>query len=871
MNAQTNADWQLVQPTEVPKHATFYWLSLERHGIPGPPAPFNPCSSCDVYSLGDGSFAVNDSGLADPTESLSRLVSFLKTMKEQSESNATASAEMSTLAESGLSSGGVDGPQGASDYGPNDLWLEILGTDAANAYLTLHGTVPSEPYQLLMQTNVAQPVREWSLGEIIAGFADTNQTPFQPVFIYGEPRMFFRAHHADALIGVGPGPNAIEPNAAIGDAGQTGIFWIGNGGTVGATVHYEMSGTAVEGVDYSNVSGTVSVPAGNTVEVDVSPIADGIPEGTESAILTVVPSDGYLIESSTASAVIAVKDSSETISAFPLVSGGIEPDGPPGAPAVTGEFFISRNDERSEYPPLVVNYSLGGTARNGIDYTSLSGTFTFGTFQTFTNIYVEPLADGVGEGVETVTLTLVPTNTYVVDPFHPSADVNISDSSTTVSIEAGLNAAEAGGGSSAQIGTFTLTRADDRGLYPALNVQYSISGSASNGVDYTNISSTVAFPANSNSATVYIDPLADGLLEGDETVTLRLVSGNGYLVDSNSSWASILIFDADATNLFVPVVTNFNQPVGIDYYAPSNSLLLSWNYSSFQGTGGEPYNFARIYLNGTNTAVTNWSGVHSVLDEVKLATVKSTVSGFTNGEIFFGSDIGIGWVAANGGASNLNWCILTNEVVTNALLLRGSLYVDQTGTFSNNVIAVTSPGSGAAGEKGVWRVDFQRHPTLVANIDTPHLEGVITLTNDPQKWGPWAGRIITGDEDKSPNPVIYTIDTNGVVTPYDTAILVAGGIHPEDFDIIQTNQNFYACDTDQNMIVELSGDILKNHVGDLLITDAGENVQPAAVFIVHWDNNTTNFVTTRFSYKRSDHSNGRFEHATFAPLKLPNP
>lgn len=366
-------------------------------------------------------------------------------------------------------------------------------------------------------------------------------------------------------------------------------------------------------------------------------------------------------------------------------------------------------------------------------------------------------------------------------------------------------------------------------------------------------------------------------LEADDPDLIKpilqiLLPGIGYVIATNQASATLFIKDNFGTNELFTTVATLSGPIGIDYHAPSNSLIVSYNYD----TNGQPYNFAQIYTNivvsnsvvVTNVVITNWSGIAGLSDEVKLATVKANLGGFTNGDMYFSSSTGIGWLSANGSVSNLNWCILTNAMETNALPLRGGLYVDQTGVFSNQLIAVTSDGSASSSIKGVWRVDAQQHPTLIANIDTPHLEGVITLTNDVQKWGPWAGKIITGDEDNDPR-LIYAIDTNGVVTPYDTTALIPGGVYPEDFDIIPPNQSLYACDYAANTIVKLSASYLTNYVGDLLVTQAGEPPAKAKLFIVHWDTVTTNFVTRSISYKRADGSDGRFEHVTFAPIEMP--
>jgi hypothetical protein len=55
---------------------------------------------------------------------------------------------------------------------------------------------------------------------------------------------------------------------------------------------------------------------------------------------------------------------------------------------------------------LVVNYSLHGTAENGVDYETLSGLATIPTGQRSTTVTVRPLADNLTERIETVILRL---------------------------------------------------------------------------------------------------------------------------------------------------------------------------------------------------------------------------------------------------------------------------------------------------------------------------------------------------------------------------------------------------------------------------------------------------------------------------------
>jgi hypothetical protein len=479
-----------------------------------------------------------------------------------------------------------------------------------------------------------------------------------------------------------------------------------------------------------------------------------------------------------------------------------------------------------------------------------------------------------------VTVTLVPTNSYFInsDTNYDSQTVQIFDTSTTVTISQGPDAIETNSALGVgQDGYFLVSRSDDRGDLRPLTVNLKISGTASNGVDYQTLPNTITFADGESSTNIFVKTLQDILIEGDETVIVTLVTnGNSYFLGAPSN-ATNTIHDSVT---FLTAVTNLSSPIGLDYLTLSNSLIVSYNYD-----GGSP-TFARIYTNivvsggvpVTNTVVTNWSGIGGLPDEVYLTTARLPVgtltnsAGFTNGDLFFGSDTGIGWLSAGATRSNLDWCILTNGVATNELTLRGGICMDQTGTFSNHIIAVTTEGDEQS-PKGVWRVDSKGRPTLLAQILAYHLEGVTTLTNDVQKWGPWAGKIIAGDESNlatntfAADPLIYTISTNGNVASYETMAFISNGFYPEDFDVIPPNQNYYFTAFDRNSIMEIPASFFTNHVGDLLISDAGEKA-PIGLYIVHWNAQGSNFVTT--SIPIPDFVGGHLEGGTFAPLQLPS-
>jgi hypothetical protein len=192
--------------------------------------------------------------------------------------------------------------------------------------------------------------------------------------------------------------------------------------------------------------------------------------------------------------------------------------------------------------------------------------------------------------------------------------------------------------------------------------------------------------------------------------------------------------------------------------------------------------------------------------------------------------------------------------------------------FGSNLLVATSGENDSGTLKGVWKVSphaTNGSATFLANIDTAHLEGLLALPNDPNKFGPWAGKILTGDKE-APTPIIFSIDPSGIVVTNYTTNFVQDGINPEHFDIIPTNQDLYACAEAAGKIVKLPAIYLSNFVGDLLVTDGGEyNLsRTASCSIFHWNSTHTNFVVHTLWFQDTNNYS-RFENVTFAPIVLP--
>jgi hypothetical protein len=77
-------------------------------------------------------------------------------------------------------------------------------------------------------------------------------------------------------------------------------------------------------------------------------------------------------------------------------------------------------------------------------------------------------------------------------------------------------------------GSFTVSRSGSSSANLAIN--FTLSGAASNGLDYAAVSSPVTIPSNQLFASVLISPLANEVMWSNETVVLVLQSGPGYTI-----------------------------------------------------------------------------------------------------------------------------------------------------------------------------------------------------------------------------------------------------------------------------------------------------------------------------------------------------
>jgi arylsulfatase A len=253
--------------------------------------------------------------------------------------------------------------------------------------------------------------------------------------------------------------------------------------------------------------------------------------GSYLAILTVTDDKG-------ASNSAATTITTTSVSSSVVVDLGVIDNFASEAGSDLGKFKISRTGATTT--ALTVNYQMAGTASNGIDYQTLSGTATIPAGAAYVMIPVTPINDTLIEGEELVTMKLLAGSGYSVG----AASKNVSifdDEQSIVKIKASDSIATEGNGA-ADMGVFTFTRTAP--FISALTVHYSIQGRAINGTDYELIPTSVVIPAGASSATLSIISKDDALVEGAEAVKLYLAADSEYQLD-NSTGAAVSILDND--------------------------------------------------------------------------------------------------------------------------------------------------------------------------------------------------------------------------------------------------------------------------------------------------------------------------------------
>lgn len=349
---------------------------------------------------------------------------------------------------------------------------------------------------------------------------------------------------------------------------DTGSFILSRTGpTVSAiTVNLTRSGSATNGTDYSSIAATATLAAGSAqTAIIVTPLDDTTREGSESVTLTLSTGSGYVIGTQT-SGTVTIQDDEPVVSITTSDSLADESGD-------TASFTITRADA-SLASALTVNVTFTGTASSGSDFQAISTPIIIPAGSASVNVIVTPVNNLIPEPTETLTCTLT-AGLYSISALS-SASINITDDEPFVTVLATDNFARENGETAA----FTLSRTGS--LAASLDIHFLLTGTATNGTDFTTITSPITLGIGQSSAVITVSTLNDSTLESYEDIVLTLIAQPAYTLGSSTS-ATVTLQDDDVNN---PPIIAVSTPTAANVAIPSTAVGLSILASATDDGGG---------------------------------------------------------------------------------------------------------------------------------------------------------------------------------------------------------------------------------------------------------------------------------------------
>jgi hypothetical protein len=405
----------------------------------------------------------------------------------------------------------------------------VLGTATAGEdYVAASGTVtiPAGQTTATIDITVLDDLR-------IEGteFADVTFTGITS----GDPRLAIDSSAGGANLPIVDDDTGLVSIAAGDSANESGpgsgTFVVTQSGIadIETVISYTVGGTATPGSDFSALSLTVTIPAGQTsATIAIPAFDDSIVEGAETVIVTLsgITSGIGLVsidaEHDTATITIADNDAAQV--SLSATTAGNE-SGPLSAVFTVTQTALSSTD-------TVISYTVGGTAAAASDYAALSGTVTILAGQTTATIIVGVLDDNVVEGTESVSVLLADITAghgeITIDETADDAALEIADNdNATISfVAANSSVIEPLAGTHNVIVRLAIPGGGTLGQGVTVNV--ASTGGTATAADFSLATTSVTFAAGSGDGaqqTITLNITDDGVLELKETVILGLSIG----------------------------------------------------------------------------------------------------------------------------------------------------------------------------------------------------------------------------------------------------------------------------------------------------------------------------------------------------------
>jgi hypothetical protein len=317
-------------------------------------------------------------------------------------------------------------------------------------------------------------------------------------------------------------PKASEAGSSDGsvDTATFTVRRVGGPRDVAVMVFYAVDGTALNGIDYKELNGQVTLAAGeSSARIVVLPVPDKALEGEETVILKLKdpvcpaifppPPECYLI-ASPGSARAVIHDGKTSLAPRVVITR------PASAAEFSSESSIEIVVETQDPDGYVVKVEFLADGRTiGTQSIALLRPPTHGETQKFQFVWRDAMP---GSHV----LTVRATDNDGMAGLSQAVEIKVKgpDSRAILTVEARDAFAVEPDSTDVNTATFVIRRSGPAS--EALAVKYSLHGTAENGIDYEKLTGTATIGAGLRTTTVVVRPLPDKVAERSETVILQL-------------------------------------------------------------------------------------------------------------------------------------------------------------------------------------------------------------------------------------------------------------------------------------------------------------------------------------------------------------
>jgi uncharacterized repeat protein (TIGR01451 family) len=435
------------------------------------------------------------------------------------------------------------------------------------------------------------------------------------------------------------------------NAGNAALTVTRNGDTnSGCSVNWSVTGgSAVALNDYSPTSGTLNFAAGETFKnISLLIVDDALVESNETVNLTLSGAVNATI-SFPSNAVLTIFDNDVSNPPPATVVQFITDVYGRSENAGDASLTVTRSGDTSN--ACSVNWSVtGGSATSVADYSPASGTLNFAAFETFKNISLFIVDDGIVESNETVNLTLSGAVNATIG-FPSNAVLTIFDNDVSNPPPVIQFVSSVYGRFENQTAPLNLERLGDTNV--SCSVQWSYTGgTAAPFSDFFGGSSTINFAAGQTIAALPISIIDDAVAEPDETAGFSLQNPFNATLGTPSS-ATLTIYDNDVSNpppatvvQFITDVYGRNENAGDASLTvtrsgdTSNACSVNWSVTGGSATSVADYSPASGTLNFAAFETFKNISLFIVDDGIVESneTVNLTLSGAVNATIGFPSN-----------------------------------------------------------------------------------------------------------------------------------------------------------------------------------------------------------------------------------------